>query len=690
MFIHKHLFRTHTIMPVGVSDLSSHESNSIINVICIPIWVQAMQFLFSVLSIRIKTIIAIYSCCLFWTSIAAQILNSGIDLYEDESELQQNLENLLKWYDDHPIDLNEATKSELLHFPLLSVEKVNQLLSSRQKNGPFINPDDLLNRLNWTLEEWHTIEPYIQIKTFSKNNKPSRIDVHMRIVNKPQIGKTINCFPLFGANNARRFSLRFETHRLSFSAMIESDLLETNLLDHTPWNLTLNINRRCQLQTGSYQLSLGYGLAMWGPFTRSLLKQMNQSFEPENKVRAFVSGMEAGYLKGIAFQYKDKINMVLFASYMPLDATLDSTNRIISIQSTGLHATSYQLENRHQSHEYLAGFRLGIEKQNFKIHMTCWQSQYSHTVFNEDLIRNFYGFSGKGYRLGSLDYWTMWHSVTYSGEVALCQSGKGTSLQMIRFKQIPWTWAALWLYITPGFNNSHGQAGTSGSDCQNSWHFNIGYHSRILKYQIQLLHTRYLWRTYFIPMAPCKQELYFTIRSKLGKSVWMWSARFKQQDEVCDGLTEKMIPVKGIQKSCKTQFKFQWQLKVNRQFMVKHHFCWIAANKSAIENDLYFKREKECGTSLGSTFLYALATHWRFILHWQLYGTDSYDSACYVYEYDLPGMMTIQPLYGQGTRWYALLQSKSKRHRISLKYGRKCDTEGNTKMDLGIDAKFSF
>ena len=645
-----------------------------------------MQFLFSAASVKIRAIITIHSCFLFWISVSAQTFNPEIGLFEDESELQQNLESLLRWYADHPIDLNNVKKNELLNFPLLSSEEINQLLIARKK-GPFSEQDNLLNRLKWSLEMWHIIEPYVQIR--SPHDKTNRLRIWMRIVNKPQLGETIDCFPLFGKNNTRRVSLYLENHHLSFVGMIESDAHEANLFDHTPWNLSLDLNHQYQLQIGSYQLCMGHGLAMWGPFSKSLLMQMGQSLEPANKVRAFVSGMETGYLKGITLQHKGMINAILFASCMPLDATLDSTGHIVSIQSTGLHYTSYQLENRHQSHEYLTGVRLGIRKQIFKLNATYWQSIYAHAIFNGDSTRNFYGFSGKSLRLGSFDYWMTYNSVTLSGEIAVCQSGKGSSLQMIQFKHKPWTWTVLWLYTQPKFNNNHGRSGPSGTDYQNSWGFSVQHKSHRLKYQIQLIHTRYLWRTYFVTMPPYKQELHFSIRSKLGKSHWVWSARFKQQDDACDGFTKKMIPIKGIQKYDKTQFKLQWQLDVNRQFMIKHHLCWIKMKKEAIENNLYFTEEDEHGTSLGSTFLYAFAAHWRLIFHWQLYGTDSYDSACYTYEYDLPGMMTIQPLYGQGSRWYAFVQAKGNKYRLSLKYGRKCDVEGNTKMDLGIDVEFS-
>ena len=73
---------------------------------------------------------------------------------------------------------------------------------------------------------------------------------------------------------------------------------------------------------------------------------------------------------------------------------------------------------------------------------------------------------------------------------------------------------------------------------------------------------------------------------------------------------------------------------------------------------------------------------------WTCFQTGSYDSRIYAYEHDLPGVLTIRPLYGRGIRWFVLIKGKpfrgltvSFKYSLMTRYGVCSLGSGNDRME---------
>lgn len=70
---------------------------------------------------------------------------------------------------------------------------------------------------------------------------------------------------------------------------------------------------------------------------------------------------------------------------------------------------------------------------------------------------------------------------------------------------------------------------------------------------------------------------------------------------------------------------------------------------------------------------------------WMTFDTDSYDSRVYEFEADLPGVLSVPPLYGKGNRWYLLIRLKFlNKFQISTKITRTYH-DGVTSWGSGVD-----
>ena len=82
---------------------------------------------------------------------------------------------------------------------------------------------------------------------------------------------------------------------------------------------------------------------------------------------------------------------------------------------------------------------------------------------------------------------------------------------------------------------------------------------------------------------------------------------------------------------------------------------------------------------------------WRLVhlvLHFTRFLTDSYYTRIYEYEYDLPGAVSIRPLYGDGWRCYALAGVKLGAWEFSGRYRYQRDVKvrhyGGLQMDMRL------
>jgi hypothetical protein len=76
------------------------------------------------------------------------------------------------------------------------------------------------------------------------------------------------------------------------------------------------------------------------------------------------------------------------------------------------------------------------------------------------------------------------------------------------------------------------------------------------------------------------------------------------------------------------------------------------------------------------------------------YDTSSYESRLYEYEDDLPGRVSLDPLWGEGMRWYVLLGVRGKKLGASAKFAQNqpadADGEESASSEFGLQLDFAF
>lgn len=633
-------------------------------------------------------LLCIFLCTI---SIYAQFLDMDA-LIQDNSIDSETLQQTLEWYLDHPVNLNLADQPTLARFPLLCDLWIDSLLSERNSGGLFSNKNNFLKRMKLSDSQWAMIESYVTFAIPHSGEKQFTGKASSLITRKTSESEKLSLFPILRSENRRKGILALAySNRCFFKGILESDPGEPVFPDHRSWYFTINLTQKIHITTGAFQVSSGYGLVLSEPFSKSAGQRLSDSSWPSIRIKGFASGYESGYLQGVCVDCDLSFRCALFASRTPIDAALDSTGQITSIQTTGLHISDAQRQNKHQSSETLMGIAMTFEKSGSHVGFTGWLSRLDHPVVNNDTERQYFDFSGNGYRVGGLEYALKLGKLRFGGESAICHTGAMASFHEIRFSAKTLTWLASWLYLPARYQNNHSNNPVSSQTHNiNSLYTGVRYRFKKSDLSFWITTIRHPWRTYFVPMPSDKQECFFSFHIRPRKKLHVTGQlRLKTWAEACDGVSDSFLPAVGIQEARRSRFRLDWQFCPDSRWQIKYRIELCKYRQPAVAGDYYFSEIRESGILMSSTVSYRTTHGWHFIGHWQQHGTDSFDSAIYQYEYDLPGLMTINSYYSEGARWYVRVQLKKKRGQICVKYGMR-NEPSNPIQDIGIQTEFYF
>ncbi len=115
---------------------------------------------------------------------------------------------------------------------------------------------------------------------------------------------------------------------------------------------------------GRYKLSAGMGLVLNNSFGLGKLAMLQQLGRGTNGVRPHSSRSQSGYFQGVAatVSLSPRWQLTAFASYRPLDATLNADSTMSTIVADGYHRTPTEMNKKHNSHSADAGAHIGYRR----------------------------------------------------------------------------------------------------------------------------------------------------------------------------------------------------------------------------------------------------------------------------------------------------------------------------------------
>lgn len=636
------------------------------------------------------------------------------------SDIEESLENILEetteeseenfLYDEfenlanHPIDLNTCSAEELLQIPLLDLTDANLIIEHRKKYGWFISSSELFSVEKLDAEKVRKLLPFVfagqtvfenvssnGVKPLTSNSTSFlnniKYNYRSRVISdlQPRAGFLDNKYQ----GNKIKFYNRGiidlnNTYQLSI--LTEKDAGEKSLYDFTSFSLSAKkIGNFSSIVLGDFLVEFGRGLALWSPYTS--VKSADIAFvtrQRDKNIIHYKSTDENNFFRGAAIQYDFSIfSLSLYASNNYFDAGIDSVKQVItSVPIDGYHRTEKEHSKKNSAREQFLGGRIDYTFSNsLKISGLYYSSIYSFPIERSNTLNTP---QRKNFSHTSIAYTFIQNSYLVSGEFSY------NRISVAQLHTLQKTFSGNFSYIFSlrsyprNYYSLHGRAFAENPyDLQNEFGLYNGILLKTPFGNINLYFDQFIFpaATNTSPLSSKGKEILFMLSSHLSQNV---ESVFRYKSEKKDVLVSGNV-VKEFSERYRQQFRTELIFSINSNLQMKNR----------MEYDSYSLRQFSL---MEKGWLFFQDVKYQMQQNVSLYGriiffkTDSFNSAIYEFENDLPGVMSNLAMYGEGFRWYFLVKVKlANRLNLSFKYSEttkpkeKTLSSGNSEIFSNVD-----
>jgi hypothetical protein len=687
-----------------------------------------------------------YSVCLIFIFWANETFAQEVppqQATQVEQKIEERIENLaqtadeetdfteiaeaLKYFAEHPINLNKTTREELRQLGLLSDVQIENLFLHISKYGQLLAIEELQAVDGFDLTTIYLLLPYVSLRTewtAEKDwlKKAFRNGRHTLIMRSQRVIETQNGFlPVPEGSASRSYYLgdpwkhfmryRFTYQRkISFGITAEKDQGEEffkgsqKSFDFYSAHLSVrDLGFIRSITIGDYQLAYGQGLVAWtglafGKTPEAIsIKKNPYGILPYTSVNEFFFKRGAALLLG-----KGPITLDIFYSSKKFDGTLSDTlnaeETFSSFFESGYHRSPNELDKKNSVNETFYGSHLGFSKNRLGIGFTAMRTEYNKTLAPASQLYNKFYFRGSGLTNVGADYQYLWRNVSLFGEAGRSDNGAVAWLNGAMFALDPKVSFSVLNRHYP--RNYHSLAANPLRESSNAINEQGTYFGLMVKPVHRFTLTAYYdvfsfpWLRYSVH-SPTEGYEYllqalFTPNKKLNMYV-----RYRMQrkpENAAGDVTPIDVPVDISQRN----YRYDLVAKVSRAFTFHSRVELVRYHKSDSDPENGF-------VLLQDVTFKPLSAPVSFSLRYALFDTKSYNSRIYAYENDVLYAYSIPSYYYKGQRYYLTLRCKVKkgidfwvRYSATLFTNRNIigsgqdEIEGNRKSEIKLQTRFEF
>ncbi len=577
-----------------------------------------------------------------------------------QDEERSTLIDEITFLEEHPVNLNRASQEELQRIPGMTQLIAFRIISQRAV-ALFSRVEDLLMIEGISQELFSFIRPFVRVENKYRSTKVrgtylSRVSQELEDRKGFSSGrypgskvKTLNRVNVILGRKETPISSVFSDVELG--VLTEKDPGEQRLDNFSAGYALLSIPALSgQVLLGDFQVEAGEGLVLW---RASAFSKGSNVISPVRKngggIHPYLSTNENSFLKGIAASIDiGTMNVQLWFSRMPLNATIDSMGEILSLDRSGLFRTADELKKGNAARETMIGFHgTALFLDGWKIGTTGYRTHFSRPlIMNGRTSQNVSELSVQGVDMSYTN-----KNLDVFSEISLDQESSVAVIGGITYQ--PTSMLALTClgrkYPTT-FLGVHGNAfGESDGQIQNEEGIYVG-----LRIQLSsgLLFSGYFDQfrspgaTKAHPIPSEGNDFIALVEYKIGEQYEL-ELRYKRK-ETASPMNPEDVYGRII---LHTGERVQENYRLTSDFISSP--CFRTSNRIEVAVITYIGQPvSEQG------FLASQAIQWTVLPPLKLqariavFETNSYDSRIYEFEEDLPGSYSNPALFGRGMRWY--------------------------------------
>ena len=402
------------------------------------------------------------------------------------------------------------------------------------------------------------------------------------------------------------------------------------------------------LNLGMYRVQLGMGLIMNTGFHLGKLATLQSLGRSSHTMTAHASRSQYGYLRGAAatIRLSRQWHLTAFASYRPMDATVNTDETARTLLTDGYHRTQTEIDKKSNTHETDLGISTGWRKGTLYINANAVYTRFDRQLKpqKENVLYRQYYAEGNNFFNASLDYGYTNSFWSLSGETALNRDGALAAIHSISFRPTDtWKLTAIHRYYDKRYTALHASSFSEGSSVQNEHGLYLGATwnpswSWLLQGYVDYAH--FSWARYLVSSESDAFDA--LLSTHYNKQQWTVEAYYRMRIRQQDNSKSKQL-----ENHPEHRLRLRSIVNLSSQLSLQ-----TQADAVSIRTD--GKWQQGIMLSQHATW------RWRWLqadAHVGWFKTDSYDARLYQYERSLQYDFSFPPYYGHGLRHSLMLQA---------------------------------
>ncbi len=621
-------------------------------------------------------------------------LLTGQDRPEDAD--YSSITERMEYYQEHPLNLNRASREELLELPFMTETCADQLLQHIERNGKLLSVYELQGINGFTLSQLYKLLPYVKVNEETAALKALRfsdiwqegrheiISRYQRIL-EPQSG--------FAKRSSAAVTLRpdkyyigtpdklYQRYRFSYSNKISLGILAEKDAGESLRRID-TIGKRAGFDfysghiavknmafikafvLGDYQATFGQGLVLWKGYGFGKSAQITGVKRIAPGIRGYNSVDENNFFRGTAtaLQIK-KWQLTIFCSDKKKDARVSvydsisgDVKAISALIETGLHTTLSEWKNRNRIHERVIGNNITWHGKHLHVGSTTVYYKLSSPLSKQEDLYKFYSFSGSENHNTGVDFSYVHRNMNFYGEVAFSRNGGKALCSGIIFSLSPSiNFVMHYRNFDRHYQNLLAAAVSENTTVQNERGLYVALESTLAKNISCITYLdffRFPWLKYRVSAPSLGYEFLSQLTRTYGKKANFYLRFRRNSREENTSQPDRFIyPVLVMQDNYR--FHASLHLLPFLKLAARLEYVIYAKQSQAIDRGIFLFEEllyKKTGSRLSASLRYAL------------FESNTYNSRIYTYENDLPGAYSIPAFYGKGSKCYLILKYDISHH----------------------------
>ena len=618
------------------------------------------------------------------------------ELYEQLCELNQ-----------HPMDMNHASREQLEQLPFLSAQQVEDIMAYLYQYGPMKSLAELQMIRSLDYQRRRLLTFFVRIDDDEqKQGFPSLKTITQYGRHELMATAKIPFYERRGDNEVYkgwpyRHWLKYQ---FSYDDQVKAGLVgaqdagepffaNKNRWGYDYYSYYVQIKHWGRLESlvlGKYRVSMGMGLIANNGFTMGKLTSLQNLGRSTTTLRAHSSRSSADYLQGAGatMTIVKGLSLTGFLSYRAMDATLNKDGSATTIVTSGYHRTETELEKKDNLRNTTFGGNIRYQQHGIHAGLNIIAAHLNRELKpNTSLLYRQHAAQGTDFMNFSADYGYIHHRFAFNGETAMNKNGALATINSLSLQcGNGVSLMALYRFYSFRYTSLYANSFSEGGSVQNESGVYLGVNwqpSPRLKVMAYSDYAYFPWAKYQISQS--SHAFDNMLQVSYLRNRWTIDARYRLKVRQRDNEDKSAL-------QSRTEHRGRLNLTYDGSF----------SSRTQVDYTQIVFRRQDRGWMVSQSLGY----HHRWL---KLSGglgyfhTDSYDSRVYLYESGPLYSYGFSQFSGEGIRYWLMARAEiSRRLILTAKFGTTDyfdrsvigtsyqQIDGSSQSDLDLQVRWKF